>query len=176
MFSGQASDQNARSVAGSKIKKSKAKSDVKLVLTTNQKRDLLEAFKLLDNEGSGLIKAREIKVALRALGFDPTAADIRQIISEHDPENKGMSGFLDIMTSKMVEKSDKADIIKAFRICDDDDSGKLTLSKLKRAAQILGEDITDEEIQEMIDEADKNGDGEVSEEEFLWIMRKANIF
>lgn len=51
------------------------------------------------------------------------------------------------MTSKMVEKSDKADLIKAFRICDDDDSGKLTLSKLKRAAQILGEDITDEEIQ-----------------------------
>ncbi|RTG83364.1 centrin-1 [Schistosoma bovis] len=168
-----------RSVARSKIKKSKPKSDVKLVLTTNQKRDLLEAFKLLDNEGSGLIKAREIKVALRALGFDPTAADIRQIVSEHDPENKGFidfKGFLDIMTSKMVEKSDKADLIKAFRICDDDDSGKLTLSKLKRAAQILGEDITDEEIQEMIDEADKNGDGEVSEEEFLWIMRKTNIF
>ncbi|CAH8527064.1 unnamed protein product [Schistosoma turkestanicum] len=169
----------SKSISPSKTKKSKPKSDIKLMLNANQKRDLLEAFKLLDNEGSGLIKAREIKVALRALGFDPTAADIRQIISEHDTENRGFvdfKGFLDIMTSKMTEKTDKADLIKAFKICDDDDSGKLTLPKLKRAAQLLGEDITDEEIQEMIDEADKDGDGEVSEEEFLWIMRKANIF
>ncbi|KAK4470900.1 hypothetical protein MN116_006411 [Schistosoma mekongi] len=169
---------STRTIAGSKTKKPKSRSDIKLVLNTNQKRDLLEAFKLLDKEGSGLIKAREVKVALRALGFDPTAADIRQIVSDFDSENKGFidfKGFLDIITSKMIEKSDKADLIKAFRICDDDDSGKLTLSKLKRAAQLLGEDITDEELQEMIDEADKDGDGEVSEEEFLRIMRKTNI-
>ncbi|CAH8565904.1 unnamed protein product [Heterobilharzia americana] len=118
---------SSRSVSGAKAKKTKSDSDVKLILTTNQKRDLLEAFKLLDKEGSGLIKGREIKVALRALGFDPTAADIRQMTLQYDPENKG-------------------------------------------------EDITDEELQEMIDEADKDGDGEVSEEEFLWIMRKTNIF
>ncbi|CAH8852921.1 unnamed protein product [Trichobilharzia szidati] len=161
------------------MKKNKSKTDVKLILNTNQKRDLLEAFKLLDKEGSGLITGRELKVALRALGFDPTAADIRQLVLEHDPDNKGLidfKGFLEIMTLKMTEKSEKADLIKAFRICDDDDSGKLTLSKLKRAAQLLGEDINDEELQEMIDEADKDGDGEVSEEEFLWIMRKTNIF
>ncbi|CAH8595118.1 unnamed protein product [Heterobilharzia americana] len=170
---------SSRSVSGAKAKKTKSDSDVKLILTTNQKRDLLEAFKLLDKEGSGLIKGREIKVALRALGFDPTAADIRQMTLQYDPENKGLidfKGFMEIMTSKMTEKSEKSDLIKAFRICDDDDSGKLTLPKLKRAAQLLGEDITDEELQEMIDEADKDGDGEVSEEEFLWIMRKTNIF
>ncbi|VDQ07138.1 unnamed protein product, partial [Trichobilharzia regenti] len=92
----------------------------------------------------------QLKVALRALGFDPTAADIRQLVLEHDPDNKGLidfKGFLEIMTLKMTEKSEKADLIKAFRICDDDDSGKLTLSKLKRAAQLLGEDINDEELQ-----------------------------
>ena len=36
--------------------------------------------------------------------------------------------------------------------------------------------MTDEEIQEMIDEADRDGDGEIGEEEFMRIMRKTNLF
>jgi hypothetical protein len=42
--------------------------------------------------------------------------------------------------------------------------------------QELGENITDEELQEMIDEADRDGDGEVSQEDFIRIMEKTNLF
>ena len=35
---------------------------------------------------------------------------------------------------------------------------------------------TDEELQEMIDEADRDGDGEVNEEEFMRIMKKTNLW
>ena len=35
--------------------------------------------------------------------------------------------------------------------------------------------MTDEELQEMIDEADRDGDGEISEDEFIRIMRKVNL-
>jgi Ca2+-binding EF-hand superfamily protein len=40
----------------------------------------------------------------------------------------------------------------------------------------LGENISDEELQEMIDEADRDGDGEVSQAEFIRIMEKTNLF
>lgn len=43
-------------------------------------------------------------------------------------------------------------------------------------AKELGENLTDEEIQEMIDEADRDGDGQVSEEEFVRIMKKTSLF
>eukprot|EP00408_Alexandrium_pacificum_P021329 CAMPEP_0171194414 /NCGR_PEP_ID=MMETSP0790-20130122/20878_1 /TAXON_ID=2925 /ORGANISM="Alexandrium catenella, Strain OF101" /LENGTH=72 /DNA_ID=CAMNT_0011659613 /DNA_START=77 /DNA_END=295 /DNA_ORIENTATION=+ len=43
-------------------------------------------------------------------------------------------------------------------------------------AKELGERMTDEELQEMVDEADRDGDGEVNEEEFLRIMKKTNLF
>ena len=43
-------------------------------------------------------------------------------------------------------------------------------------AKELGENLTDEEIQEMIDEADRDGDGEVNEEEFYRIMKKTSLF
>ena len=47
-----------------------------------------------------------------------------------------------------------------------------------RSAQTkeLGENMTDEELQEMIDEADRDGDGEVNEEEFFRIMKKTSLF
>ena len=46
----------------------------------------------------------------------------------------------------------------------------------KRVAKELGEWMTDEELQKMIDEADRDGDGEVNEEEFLPVMKKTNLF
>ena len=47
------------------------------------------------------------------------------------------------------------------------ETGKISFKNLKRVAKELGERMTDEELQEMIDEADRDGDGEVNEEEPL---------
>ena len=66
--------------------------------------------------------------------------------------------------------------MKAFRLFDDDDTGKINFHNLRRVAKELGENMTDEEIQEMIDEADRDGDGEINEDEFMRIMRKTNLF
>ena len=63
-----------------------------------------------------------------------------------------------------------------FRLFDDDETGRITFANLKRVSRELGEDLTDEELREMIDEADKNGDGEVDEGEFITLMLKLNLF
>ena len=67
------------------------------------------------------------------------------------------------------------EIIKAFRLFDDDETGKISFRNLKRVAKELGENMTDEELQEMIDEADRDCDGEVSEEEFICILKKTSF-
>ena len=56
------------------------------------------------------------------------------------------------------------------------DSCGLPVQGMTSIAKELGERMTDEELQEMIDEADRDGDGEVNEEEFLRIMKKTNLF
>lgn len=43
-------------------------------------------------------------------------------------------------------------------------------------AKELGENMTDEEIHEIIEEADKDGDGEINEADFIKIMKKTNLF
>ena len=59
-----------------------------------------------------------------------------------------------------------------FALFDDDASGPITFRNLKRVATELGENLTDEELQEMIDEADRDGDGMINDEEFYRVMKK----
>lgn len=80
-----------------------------------------------------------------------------------------------MMTAKMSEKDSREEILKAFRLFDDDETGKISFRNLKRVAKELGENMTDEELQEMIDEADRDGDGEINEDEFLRIMKKTSL-
>lgn len=81
-----------------------------------------------------------------------------------------------MMTIKMQDKDAREEVIKAFKLFDDDETGAISLKNLKRVAKELGENITDEELQEMIDEADRDGDGVVNEAEFLRIMKKTNMY
>ena len=148
-------------------------------LTEEQKQEIREAFDLFDTDGSGTIDAKELKVAMRALGFEPKKEEIKKMISDIDKDGSGtidFNEFLEMMTAKMGEKDSREEILKAFRLFDDDETGKITFRNLKRVAKELGENMTDEELQEMIDEADRDGDGEINEEEFLRIMKKTSLY
>merc|ERR1711862_69539 len=103
---------------------------------------------------------------------------IQKMISDVADDGSGTIGyeeFLKMMTHKTLNRDPKDEILKAFRLFDDDETGKISFKNLKRVAKELGERMTDEELQEMIDEADRDGDGEVNEEEFLRIMKKTNL-
>jgi len=157
----------------------KKKAGPKPELTEEQKQEIREAFDLFDVDGSGTIDAKELKVAMRALGFEPKKEEIKKMISDIDKEGSGtidFNDFLTLMTQKMSEKDSKEEILKAFRLFDDDTTGKISFKNLKRVAKELGENLTDEELQEMIDEADRDGDGEINEAEFLKIMKKTSLY
>lgn len=56
-----------------------------------------------------------------------------------------------------------------------EENEKLKVERLKQLCVDLGEEITDDEIKEMIDEADLNKDGEVDDSEFMNLMKKLNV-
>jgi centrin-2/centrin-1 len=151
----------------------------KFELTEEQKQEIREAFDLFDTDGSGTIDAKELKIAMRALGFEPKKEEIRKMIADIDADGSGtidFQEFLEMMTAKMSQKDSKEEILKAFKLFDDDESGKITFRNLKRVAKELGENMSDEELQEMIDEADRDGDGEINPDEFLRIMKKTSLY
>ena len=86
--------------------------------------------------------------------------------------NMDFEQLLDIMMAIISEKDTIEDITKVFRLFDDDGTGNITLRNLRRVAKELGETMTDEELQEMIDRADSNGDSAVTMDDFYNIMTK----
>ncbi|KAL3901827.1 MAG: hypothetical protein SGCHY_000298 [Lobulomycetales sp.] len=162
--------------------KSKAAASKAQELTQEQKQEIREAFDLFDTDGSGTIDVKELKVALRALGFEPKKEEIKKMVQDLERNGSSNNGtmdfieFMKLMTSKMAERDSKEEILKAFKLFDDDETGKISFKNLKRVAKELGENLTDEELTEMIDEADRTGDGEVNQEDFLRILKKTHLF
>ena len=64
----------------------------------------------------------------------------------------------------------------AFKLICEEGHDKITLKSLQKVARELGENMTLEELKEMIDEADRDGDGEIGEDDFIKIMKKTNLF
>ncbi|KAL0332883.1 UNVERIFIED_CONTAM: putative calcium-binding protein CML13 [Sesamum calycinum] len=95
-------------------------------LTQQKRQEIKEAFELFDTDGSGTIDAKELNVAMRALGFEMS------------------------------------------------EEGKISAADVQRIARELGENFTEKEIQGMIDEADRDRDGEVNAEEFMRMMRRTS--
>ena len=89
-----------------------------------QRNEVEEAFNLFDTNGHGLIEVSDLKVALRALGFEPAREEIKKLVSdlnktqqsrdrEKEKEKEGQvtidfAAFLDIMTTKMSIMSSRA--------------------------------------------------------------------
>jgi centrin-3 len=148
-------------------------------LTEEQKQEIKEAFDLFDTDKTGTIDYHELKVAMRALGFDVKKQEVLGLMREYDREGAGAIeyiDFLDIMTHKIQERDPVEEILKAFKLFDEDNSGRISLRNLRRVARELGENLSDDELQAMIDEFDKDGDGEINEGEFLGIMKQTSIY
>ncbi|KAE9451449.1 hypothetical protein C3L33_16658, partial [Rhododendron williamsianum] len=95
-------------------------------LTQQKRQEIKEAFELFDTDGSGTIDAKELNVAMRALGFEMN------------------------------------------------EEGKISAPDIQRIAKELGENFTDKDIQEMIEEADRDRDGEVNVDDYMRMMRKTS--
>lgn len=86
---------------------------------------------------------------MRALGFEPRKEEIKKLISDLEQDASGkisFDAFLRLMAGKMAEKDTREEILKAFKLFDDDETGKISFKNLKRVADELGENLTEEEL------------------------------
>lgn len=112
---------------------------------------------------------------MTSLGFEAKNQIIYQMISDLDADGSGQidfEEFIRLMTARISEKDSRDDVRKVFNLFDDEKTGYISIKNLRRVAKELGETIEDSDLQEMIERADADNDGLVSEEEFYSIMTK----
>ena len=141
--------------------------------TDEQIAEFKEAFALFDKDGDGTITTKELGTVMRSLGQNPTEAELQDMINEVDADGNGtidFPEFLNLMARKMKDTDSEEELKEAFKVFDKDGNGFISAAELRHVMTNLGEKLTDEEVDEMIREADVDGDGQVNYDEFVKMM------
>merc|ERR1712162_22901 len=134
-------------------------------LTEEQRGELREAFDLFDTDGSGAVDFTELMTAMKALGFEPKKDEIAKMVKEMDKDGDQTVDFEEfciMMAEKMNQKDGKDEMLKGFKMFDDDNTGKISMKNFKRVAKELGETLSDAELEAILSEADTDKDGEIN--------------
>jgi len=144
-----------------------------LGLTEEQTESLRVAFELFDTDGSGSISSAELGAVMRKLGHEPTTEELNDVINEHDADGSGQIEFQEfcVLMAEQMSDANKEDTLRAaFETFDKDGSGAISRAELKEVMTSLGENLSEEDIEDMMNEADTDGDGNISFAEFVRMM------
>ena len=125
--------------------------------------EVKEAFNVFDSEQKGGLDARELKAAISALNIKITKDEIRNIYSDFGKdirEKITLDEFMEIVIPRLPDRHTKDYIQKIFQYFDLENTGKITARHL------------DEELKEIMEEADKDADGYIGFDDFYRIMKK----
>lgn len=144
-------------------------------LTEEQVINYKEVFDAFDSDKNGFITKLELQSLLEKFYRDVSQSDAEKLISKIDRNDDGMLDFEEFLTLMASFDDDSEENLKeqlqlAFKTFDKNDDGKISLEELKYALQNIGEKFTEEEVKEMLESADSNGDGYIDFPEFLTLM------
>merc|ERR1712066_96790 len=137
--------------------------------------EMKEAFDLFDTDGSGAISVNELTRAMQQLNFDVKHAVVFNMVADLDTDGSGeieFDEFLEVMTAKITDKNTKEEIDRVFKLFDKDRNGTLEADDLSRVCKELGEEMSEEDVREVIQRADLDGDGVVGLQDFYNVLTK----
>ncbi|XP_022907155.1 calmodulin-like isoform X2 [Onthophagus taurus] len=149
------------------------------IVSKSQMKEFREAFRLFDKDGDGSITKEELGRVMRSLGQFARTEELQQMLQEVDIDGDGnvsFEEFVDIAWSAgagsdpdhcQSREEEEKELRDAFRVFDKHNRGYITASDLRAVLQCLGEDLNEEEIEDMIKEVDVDGDGRIDFYEFV---------
>nr|8OSI_A Chain A, mNeonGreen,Calmodulin,Protein kinase domain-containing protein [synthetic construct] len=139
-------------------------------LTEEQVSEYKELFSLFDLDGDGQITTKELGTVMRSLDLNPSESELQDMINEVDAGGDGtidFPEFLTMMTREMKYRDTEEEIRELCKVFDRDNDGFIVAAELRHAMTSIGEELTDDEVDEMIREADQDGDGRIDYNEFV---------
>jgi len=128
-----------------------------------------ETFQLFDNRGDGKIQVNQVGDVLRALGQNPTEAEVKKLTQSHRQDERiSFEVFLPMYSSISKNKSSDTaeDFIEGLRHFDKDGNGYISAAELRHLLTTLGEKLSDEEVEQLVT-GHEDSQGNVNYEEFV---------
>ncbi|MBA0570692.1 hypothetical protein Golob_004308 [Gossypium lobatum] len=143
------------------------------ILSEEQIVEFKEAFCLFDKDGNGCVTVEELAMVIGSLDRYPTEEELHDMITEFDADGNvavEFAEFFNLMAKKMKETDAEEELQEAFKVFDKDQNGYISANELRHVMINLGEKLSDEEVEQMIKEADLDGDGQVNYDDFVKTM------
>jgi myosin light chain 6 len=121
-------------------------------LSETEIMEFQETFSLFDNKGDGRIYGYQLGEVLRAMGQNPTEAEVKKCGFHNNPDQRiTFEQFLPIYStvSKNKDNSSVEDFIDGFRVFDKDQNGTISAAELRHLLTTLGERMSDDEVSEL---------------------------
>ncbi|RPD56550.1 EF-hand protein [Lentinus tigrinus ALCF2SS1-6] len=127
-----------------------------------------EAFALFDKKGTGAVPREVLGDLLRALGQNPTQAEVADIVAGA-PREVDYKTFLTILNRPDGFKpaGTPEEFIRGFQVFDKEGNGFIGAGELRYVLTQLGEKMSDEEVDELLKGAQIGPDGNVNYESFV---------
>merc|ERR1712166_900350 len=112
-------------------------------LSDEQVEEVREVFGLFDADNSGAIDCRELKGAMRALGFEIGNDELKKMVSDIDTDGNGsveFKEFMGMVTGKMGEKDSREDVVNQS---DKDGDGEINFDEFYRIMKKKGNFLED---------------------------------
>jgi len=144
-----------------------------VVISEKQFNDAHQAFKLHDKSDKGSVSTKDVASVFKSLALHVKDEKLQLWVDEMDEDARGeiqWENFKILFERKVQEDEDERELRSAFRVLDKNNQGEIDVEDLRWILRSLGDDLTDEEIQDMINETDTDGSGTVDYEEFSKLM------
>ena len=156
---------------------SKNKEDEFIELLSEQEIcELHEAFNIFDFESDGSINSKQLIMLMNSLKQYPSQKELEKILNEFNIDKNGQiyfNQFLKIMAKRLKNiKEDEDRYLKnLFSNLDRNNNGLISIHEIRYIVTHSNENISEKDIETIMKEADTDGDGLISFEEFMTIMK-----
>lgn len=157
------------------------KRDVEMadLLTLQQIAELKEAFAIFDKDGDGSVTSSDLAEVFAAVGQRVPHDVLNRMLTEADIDANGVVDFPEFLTlyAQRLHDDDhrETEMRSMFLKYDLGLKGFITASNLQYAMGTLGCRLTLAEADEMLREADMDGDGKLRYEEFRRMLMTADV-
>ncbi|KAF4755160.1 hypothetical protein FOZ62_001621 [Perkinsus olseni] len=136
---------------------------------------LKKVFTSMDKNGDGQLTIQEVVEGIQNSGLKDIPDDLMDIMKQVDSDGSGVIDYTEFLAATLDKKKyiQEDRMWGAFRVFDRDGDGKITRKELSEVLN-NGEvsDLVSGHIDEILQQADANGDGEIDFDEFVAMMEK----
>ena len=147
-------------------------------LGEEQVMEIKDAFDLFDKDRSGEITIGEMLEAMRSLGYDVEHGEAAEHVKNLDKDGSGaleFNEFYELLTARFSENTTRDELQRVFTLFDTDKTGEVSLANMRAIADMVGDNVSDDELGDIVLKNDMDNDGKLTFDDFYNVLTKKSF-